>query len=357
MKCLCIFPLVRQIIIDNKVINEDSSPFVIAEIGHNHQGNVESAIKLIAAAAEAGASAAKFQKRNNKKIFIPNLYNEIYNSENAFGKTYGLHREALEFGINEYKICISEAKKCGITFFATAFDTDSADFLQELNMPVFKIASGDIQNLPLLKHIAAFNKPMIISTGGSTFDMINAAVNTIRKFHNNFAILQCTASYPAKYEHLNLRVISSLREKYPENVIGYSGHDNGIAMAVVAYTLGARVIEKHFTLNRTMKGTDHVFSLEPQGMEKMVRDLNRTSEALGDGNKVVYELEKPPVRKMGKMIVAARDLPLGQVLTESDLDYRSPADGLPPSMSQLLIGKSISHAIEKYSPITLTDLI
>lgn len=347
----------RQMIIDTKIVNDDSQPFVIAEIGHNHQGNLETALKLIVAASEAGASAAKFQKRNNKKLFIPKMFDEVYNSENAFGETYGLHREALEFGIDEYKTCISEAKKCGITFFATAFDSDSADFLQELKMPAIKIASGDIQNLPLLKHIAAFDKPMIISTGGATLEMIDAAVKTITNFHNNFAILQCTATYPAKYEHLNLRVISRLRERYPENVIGYSGHDSGIAMAVVAYTLGARVIEKHFTLNRTMKGTDHVFSLEPQGMKKMVRDLNRTSEALGDGNKVIYELEKSPVRKMGKMIVAARDLPLGQILTELDLDYRSPADGLPPSMSQLLIGKSLSRPIDKYSPITLTDLV
>jgi N-acetylneuraminate synthase/sialic acid synthase len=128
-------------------------------------------------------------------------------------------------------------------------------------------------------------------------------------------------------------------------------------MAVVAYTLGARVIEKHFTLNRTMKGTDHAFSLEPQGMQKMVRDLYRASTALGDGNKTVYELEKPPIRKMGKMIVAARDLNAGQILAEPDLDYRSPADGLPPSMSHLLLGKSLSHSIDKFSPITLQDLV
>lgn len=347
----------RQLIIDNKAINDDSLPFVIAEIGHNHQGNIETAVKLITAAAESGASAAKFQKRNNRQLFTPSLFNEIYNSENSFGKTYGLHREALEFGAKEYRICIAEAEKCGISFFATAFDIDSADFLHNLNMSTFKIASGDIQNLPLLKHVASFKKPMIISTGGANLEMIYAAVNSIRQFHNEFAILQCTASYPANYEHLNLRVISDLRERYPNNVIGYSGHDNGIAMAVVAYTLGARVIEKHFTLNRAMKGTDHAFSLEPQGMRKMVRDLHRTSEALGDGKKVIYELEKSPVRKMGKMIVAARDLVAGHILAEPDLEYRSPADGLPPSMSHLLIGRSLSHSIGRFLPITLNDVV
>lgn len=357
MKYWVYYSFMRQIILDDKVINEDSQPFVIAEIGHNHQGNIETAIKLIAVAAESGASAAKFQKRNNKKLFVPSLYNEIYNSENSFGETYGAHREALEFGIKEYKICISEAKKCGISFFATAFDIDSANFLNELKMPIFKIASGDIQNLPLLKHIAAFRKPMIISTGGANLQMIDTAVDTIQQFHNEFAILQCTASYPAKYEHLNLRVIPSLRERYPNNIIGYSGHDNGIAMALVAYTLGARVIEKHFTLNRTMKGTDHAFSLEPQGMQKMIRDLTRTSVALGDGVKSVFELEKAPVRKMGKMIVAAQDLSAGHILTELDFEYRSPADGLPPAMSHLLLEKSIAHSIKKYEPITLENLV
>jgi sialic acid synthase len=357
MKSGVYYSFMRQIILDDRVVNEDSPPFVIAEIGHNHQGNIETAIKLITAAAESGASAAKFQKRNNKKIFIPSLYNEIYNSENSFGETYGAHREALEFGIKEYKICISEAKKCGISFFATAFDIDSANFLDELKMPIFKIASGDIQNLPLIKHIAAFRKPIIMSTGGATLEMIDTAVKTIEQFHNEFAILQCTASYPAKYEHLNLRVIPSLRERYPNSIIGYSGHDNGIAMALVAYTLGARVIEKHFTLNRTMKGTDHAFSLEPQGMQKMIRDLNRTSTALGDGIKGVFELEKAPIRKMGKMIVAARDLSVGHILTELDFEYRSPADGLPPAMSHLLLGKSLAHQIEKYEPITFENLV
>jgi N-acetylneuraminate synthase/sialic acid synthase len=128
-------------------------------------------------------------------------------------------------------------------------------------------------------------------------------------------------------------------------------------MAVVAYALGARVIEKHFTLNRTMKGTDHAFSLEPHGMQKMVRDLTRTSVALGDGNKVVFELEKAPIRKMGKMIVAAQNLSEGHVLTELDFEYRSPADGLPPSMSHLLLGKSLAYPVKKYAPITLENLI
>ena len=343
----------RQLDIDNKLIRDDTPPFVIAEIGHNHQGNIESTIKLILSAAHAGASAAKFQKRDNKTLFTPELYNQPYNSENSFGETYGKHREALEFGVEEYKICIAEAQRVGITFFATAFDFRSADFLSELDMPAFKIASGDLQNLPLLKYVAKLNKPMIISTGGSNFQMIQNAVETIRTVHNQVAILQCTASYPAKYEHLNLKVISKLRDLYPENVIGYSGHDNGIAMAVVAYTLGARIVEKHFTLNRTLKGTDHVFSLEPQGMQKMVRDLKRSALALGDGEKIIYADETAPIKKMGKMIIAAKDLQAGHLVNFEDLEFRSPAEGLPPSFADKIVGKVLKQELKKHSPLTL----
>lgn len=343
----------RQLKIDNHLIQDGAPPFVIAEIGHNHQGNIESAISLIRAAAAAGASAAKFQKRNNKTLFTPDLYNQAYNSENSFGETYGKHREALEFGSDEYKICIAEAHKVGITFFATAFDFKSADFLDELKMPAYKIASGDLQNLPLLKYVAKFNKPMIISTGGATFQMIQSAVETIRTVHNQVAILQCTASYPAKYEHLNLTVISKLRSMYPDNVIGYSGHDNGIAMAVVAYTLGARIVEKHFTLNRTLKGTDHVFSLEPQGMQKMVRDLKRTALALGDGEKIIYDDEIAPIKKMGKMIIASKDLQAGHMVDFEDIEFRSPAEGLPPSFAEKIIGKVLKKDLKKHSPLTL----
>lgn len=346
----------RRLVLGDKEISDSSSAYVIAEIGNNHQGNLENALALIKAAADAGATSAKFQKRNNRKLYTPSAYDEVYNSENSFGSTYGAHRDALEFGPAEYEVCISVARECGIEFFATAFDFDSADFLQALGIRIFKIASGDLQNLPLLKYVANFNKPMVISTGGSTWEMIDRAVQTIREVHNNFAILQCTASYPAAYGELNLRVIQNLRERYPDNVIGYSGHDNGIAMPIVAYSLGARIIEKHFTLNRTLKGTDHAFSLEPQGMRKMVRDLDRASIALGDGEKKIYESEKAPIRKMGKMIIASRNLEEGRIISAEDLEYRSPADGLPPSSTLQIVGRKTRLKINQYSPIRLEDL-
>ena len=346
----------RQLKIADHVVNDESLPFVIAEVGHNHQGKLEQALELIRAASTAGASAVKFQKRDNKALFTPAMYNEPYNSENSFGDTYGRHRDALEFGIDEYKVCIAEARRLNITFFSTAFDFKSADFLQSLDMPLYKIASGDLTNLPLLEYVARFEKPMIISTGGSNFEMIEAAVKTIRKIHNNFAILQCTASYPADFKQLNLRVIEKLREQYPENVIGFSGHDNGIAMSTAAFTLGARIVEKHFTLNRALKGTDHAFSLEPQGLGKLVRDLQRTSNALGDGDKVIYENENAPMRKMRKMIVAKHFLPAGTKISLEDLEFRSPGDGLGPDKLELVLGRLLTVDVNEYEPILGTAL-
>jgi sialic acid synthase len=347
----------RKLEIPQFLVTDESLPFIIAEVGHNHQGNLEQALKLIEAASTAGASAVKFQKRENKTLFTPKMYDEPYNSENSFGSTYGLHRDALEFGLEEYKICMAEAERLNILFFATAFDFKSADFLQSLDMPLYKIASGDLANLPLLEYVAQFEKPIIISTGGADFGMIEAATDAIRKVHNNFAILQCTASYPAQFNQLNLRVIDRLRHMYPENVIGYSGHDNGIAMSTAAFTLGARIIEKHFTLNRALKGTDHAFSLEPQGLGKLVRDLRRTSEALGDGEKIIYENERAPIRKMGKMIVAKRFIPAGTTISREDIELRSPADGLAPNMLEKVLGSILKDDVRQYEPILASSLV
>ena len=185
-------------------------------------------------------------------------------------------------------------------FFATAFDMASADFLESLNVPAYKIASGDLKSVPLLKHVASFGKPMIVSTGGALLEDVQRAYDAIMPINPQLAILQCTAGYPAAFEELDLRVISTYRERFPDAVIGFSSHDNGIAMPVAAYMLGARIVEKHFTLNRAMKGTDHAFSLEPVGLRKMVRDLDRTFKAMGDGTKKVYDSERAPIVEDGQ---------------------------------------------------------
>ncbi|MSO82600.1 MAG: N-acetylneuraminate synthase [Acidobacteria bacterium] len=325
--------------IGTQEIGDHTPCYVIAEIGHNHQGSVAKARELFHEAKLAGAHAVKLQKRDNRGLYTRAAYNKPYDNENSFGATYGEHREFLEFGLKEYRELQRYAKELEIDFFATAFDTASADFLVALDMPAYKIASGDIKSTPLLKHVAGFGKPIMISTGGALVGDVQRAYDTIMPINPQLGLLQCTAGYPAAFDELDLRVVTQFRERFSGAVIGYSGHDNGIAMPVAAYVLGARIIEKHFTLNRAMKGTDHAFSLEPVGLRKMVRDLQRTHEALGDGFKRIHDSEKAPIVKMGKSLVVARNLPAGHVLTEDDIVMKSPGGGIPPYELERALGR------------------
>jgi N-acetylneuraminate synthase/sialic acid synthase len=347
----------RELTIAGTRISDDSPCFVVAEIGHNHQGSLVKARDLVRASKECSADAVKFQKRDNSTLFTRAFYDSPYDNENSFGPTYGAHREALELSPDDWLDLKRYAHELGLAFVAAAFDLPSADFLGELGVDAFKFASGDLLNLPLQRHIAAFGKPLLLSTGGGTLEDIERAVDAILPLNPQLAVLHCTASYPAEVEDLNLRVITTLRERYPELVIGYSDHHNGIAMSLVAYLLGARVIEKHFTLNHAWKGTDHPLSLMPEGMRKLVRDLRRAPVALGDGVKRPLPSEESALRKMGKQLVAARDLEVGHVLGASDLAIKSPAEGgLPPFELDRLIGRALARPLRLEQPVMAEDL-
>ena len=336
----------RRVHIAGVAISEWDPCYVIAEIGHNHQGSVEQAKEMFRAAKECGASAVKLQKRHNRTLYTRAFYDRPYDSENSFGATYGEHREALEFGRDEYLELKAYAKHLDIAFFATAFDFASADFLADLDAPAYKIASGDLTNTPLLRYVAEIGKPMIISTGGGSMEDVARAYETVAAINDQIALLQCTAGYPAAWDELDLRVVSAYREQFPDTVIGFSSHDNGIAMAVAAYTLGARIVEKHFTLNRAMRGTDHAFSLEPVGLRKLVRDLERTRLALGHGRKTVYDSERAPIEKMSKKLVARRPLAAGHVIRLEDVALKSPGgDGLPPFELERVVGRTLLAAL------------
>ena len=336
----------RRLTIDGVEIYDGGACYVVAEIGNNHQGSLEQAKQLIDAAKDCGVDAVKLQKRANRTLYTREFFEQPYENEFSFGRTYGEHREALEFGRDEYKELQKFCKEIGVTFFSTAFDFNSADFLAELDVPAFKLASGDIINTPLLKHVAKIGKPMVISTGGATPEDVQRAYDAIMPINHELCIMQCTAGYPPAFEELNLRVIETYRRSFPNTVIGFSSHDNGIAMALIAYMLGARMVEKHFTLNRAWKGSDQAFSLERGGMRRMVRDLQRARISLGDGIKRVYPSEMKPLEKMAKKIVAARDLPAGHVLTRDDLALKSPNDGLPPYELDNLFGKRLRVALK-----------
>ena len=262
----------RSVSLNSTLVTDSSPPYVIAELGNNHQGSLQECKRLIEAAKDSGANAVKLQKRSNKSLFTEAMYNSPYDNRNSYGDTYGAHREYLELDIDAYRELKQYCEELEIDFFATPFDVDSVVDLDPIDLPFFKVASGDLTNTPLIESIASRGKPVIISTGGGLIADVDRAYSLLKEKGSEVVILQCTAAYPARSEQLGLKVIETFRERYVDAVIGYSGHDNGIAMPLVAYVLGARVIEKHFTLDRTLKGTDHVFSLTPTGLKSMIRD-------------------------------------------------------------------------------------
>ena len=346
----------RELKLGRHVVNDDSPPYVIAEVGHNHQGKTETARQMFREAKACGVNAVKLQKRDNRGLYTQAMFDRPYDHENSFGATYGEHREALEFDRDQYAELQRYAERLELDFFATAFDVASVDLLADLDMPVYKVASADLRNLPLLKHIAALGKPMLVSTGGGAMEDVERAYDTVMPINPQLCLLQCTCGYPAEFTELNLGVIDTYRKRFPDIVVGYSGHDNGIAMPLVAYVLGARVIEKHFTLNRAMKGTDHVFSLEPVGMRKMTRDLERARLAFGDGRKRVFASEAVPVLKMGKKLVAARDLAVGHRITADDIAIKSPGDGLAPVELDRVVGSVTTTPVARDEGLSFDHL-
>lgn len=362
----------RELTIGDVRIADDTDPFVIAEAGHNHGGDMRIAEQMIRAAKDAGASAVKLQKRDNRTLFTKAFYDSPYNSENAYGPTYGLHREALEFDKEQYQELKAIASEVGILFFATAFDLPSVDFLANLKFPpqVIKIASGDLTNLPLIRYAAEVGVPLIISTGGGTWHDIDAAYDAAWPRHMvsttfpatviapRTVLMQCTSIYPAPVEALNLSAITGLRARYPDNVIGYSGHDAGIAMPLVAWALGARVIEKHFTLNRTWKGSDQAWSLEPDPLRRMIRDLQRARVAMGDGHKRRQPEEGKALAKMEKVLVAARPLKERDVIKDEDVvEKTTGAAGIPPSQRNLVVGGTLMKDMAEEEPFDLNEML
>jgi sialic acid synthase len=344
----------RALTIGNRTINQEGKAYVIAEVGHNHQGSVELCLKFVAAAKSSGADAVKLQKRNNSTLYTPSFYDQPYLSENAFGATYGEHREALEFGLTEYREIQAYCKEIEIDFFATAFDLASVDFLHDLGVPAIKIASGDLRSTPLLQYASQTGIPLIVSTGASSMDDVIRAHDAIREVdRSDLAILQCSALYPAPESKLELKVISSYLESFPNTLIGFSSHDKGTAMSLVAYALGARIVEKHFTLDRTMKGTDHAFSLEPAGMLRLTRDLANAHDAMGQGKKRLMPEELGALEKMGKKLIYAKDLEKGTVISEQMVEMRSPANGITPSRLPELLGRTLRKNVAKFEDVDL----
>ena len=238
----------------NKNVGDGHPAFIIAEIGINHQGDVSIAKNLIQKAKECGADAVKLQKRSISRILTKSGLEMAYDNRNSFGKTYGEHKIALELSEADYHELNTYCKKMDIIFCASGWDEESIDFLDEMGIPFFKMASADLTNFPLLVHTAKKNKPMILSTGMADMKMVQAAYSQVNQINNQIAILQCTSTYPSAFSEVHLNVLQIFMKEFPDTVIGYSGHEQGIAIPPAAVALGAKIIERHFTLDRTMKG-------------------------------------------------------------------------------------------------------
>ena len=323
----------------NKNVGDGHPAFIIAEIGINHQGDVSIAKNLIQKAKECEADAVKLQKRSISRILTKSGLEMAYDNRNSFGKTYGEHKIALELSEADYHELNTYCKKMDIIFCASGWDEESIDFLDEMGIPFFKMASADLTNFPLLVHTAKKNKSMILSTGMADMKMVQAAYSQVNQINNQIAILQCTSTYPSAFSEVHLNVLQTFMKEFPDTVIGYSGHEQGIAIPPAAVALGAKIIERHFTLDRTMKGGDHAASLEPQGFAKMVRDIRHIEEAMGSTEKKIQESEAPVFRKLAKSIVSAVDINSGDSITADMLTTKGPGTGISPMRLNDLIGK------------------
>lgn len=312
--------------------------FVVAEAGLNHNGDLEIAKRLIAVAASAGADAVKFQKRTVARLAIESVLDAPDDRFPAFGKTYREIREHLEFGRDAYVELIHHCKSHGILFLCTAFDTDASAFLDELGVQAFKLASHSLTNLPLIEDIARRGKPVILSTGMCTFDEIDDAVGVLRGHGAPFALMHCVSSYPQKPEESNLRLIGRLAERYRVPV-GYSGHELGFLPTLAGVALGASLVERHITLDRSLVGFDHKLSLEPAELAELVRAIRVVEQSLGSGEKAVSDTELVTRRKYHVSVVSAVDIPPGAVVTPDFLTLKNPGTGLPARRLGELLGR------------------
>jgi len=327
--------------------------FIVAEIGANHCGDVNLAKKIIKAAADCGVDAVKFQKRDIESLLSKEGMERPYIGKHSFGETYGEHRKVLELCQDEYIKLKNYAEYLGLVFFASAWDINSVDFLDDLGVDIFKTPSACIRDLELLKYLSTKDKPIIISTGMSTWESIDNAIEVCEKC--DLALLHCCSMYPAPFAAINLNVIRNMIGRY-DRVIGYSGHEKGIAISIAAVALGAKIIERHFTLDRTMKGTDQAASLEPAGMGKLVRDIRAVELAMGDGEKGIYVGELPVMAKLSKSLTARITIPKDSVITREMLVCKSPGDGIPPLEIGSIIGKRTLECIEKNTLIKYSSI-
>ena len=326
------------------------STYIIGEIGQNHNGEVEIAKKLIDVVTEPVIDylfGQKLMPMNAIKMTRRDLNEELsasemmrpYENPNSFGKTYGEHRAFLELNDEQHFEVYQYAKSKGLEVVETLCAKGCLSMLRLFIPDRLKVASRDLTNLPLLEAMAETKIPMIFSTGMTGQKELDDALEVVTKYHENISILHCLSQYPSEYQNINLLTISFLKEHYPQYTIGYSDHSIGILMPAVAVGMGAEIIEKHITLDRNMKGTDHRGSLEPNGIWRMVRDIRNTEYAIGEYGMFVNEKVQATRVKLERSIASVRPIVAGEIISEKDLHMLSPGDGFKWADRNLIVGK------------------
>lgn len=332
--------MVNAITIAGRRIGHDQPCFIIAEAGVNHNGELELALRLVEAAARAGADAVKFQTFSADLLVTADAPKAAYQRETTGGTESQrdmLHR--LELSPEAHRKLMTQCQRQGIQFLSTPFDEESVDLLERLGVPAFKMSSGEITNLPFLAHVARKGKPMIISTGMATLQEVRTAVRTVLDEGNKeLALLHCVSGYPADPADVNLRAMATMGTAF-QVPIGYSDHTRTNDVALAAVALGACILEKHLTLDRALSGPDHRASSEPAEFAELVRGIRAIQLALGTGEKRPAKAEAAVAAVARKSLVAARDIPAGSVITEAMVAVKRPGTGLPPALRAQVIGR------------------
>ena len=327
---------------------DNDKTFIIAEVGVNHNGNIKKAKKLIDAAAEAGVDAVKFQTFNTDKLVTKNAPKANYQNEttNQNESQYDMLKK-LELSKNDHEVLIKYCKKKNIKFMSTPFSFDTVDLLEEVDIDLYKIGSSDTNNLPLLKYIAEKDKPIILSTGMSTLTEVSEAVDTILSIGNErLVLLHRVSNYPAQYENINLKAMETMKKAFNMEV-GYSDHTLDIEVPIAAVARGAKVIEKHFTLDKSMEGPDHKASLNPLELKKMVKSIRNVEKALGRLIKKPSVNEKQNKKTVRKSLVINKEKSKGDIIKENDIEIKRPGTGIEPKYLDIIVGMKLINNTNK----------
>jgi len=350
----------KEIIIGNKRLSPDSfdKPYIIAEIGVNHEGSMEKAKFMIQEAKEAGADAVKFQSYKAEKLASKDSPSYWDLTKESTKTQFDLFKKHDKFGAEEYVELANYAKEVGIDFLSTPFDNDAVDFLEPL-VPAYKIASADITNVPFLRYIAHKKKPIILSTGASKISEIWNAIETLEEAGNDqIALLHCVLNYPTKYEDANLGMIRDMKKKFSDYVIGYSDHtlpEKIIDIFLTSWLLGAQIIEKHFTFDKTLPGNDHYHSMNSEDLQRVTKKINDVLEIYGKDKKSYIKSEVIARKNARRSIVAKIDIKEGEVLTDNNLTTKRPASGIPALFYDDVIGKKAKRFINEDEIISYGD--